>query len=291
MIVAVARVFISYAREDKPVVQSLAEGLTHASHKVWWDADLGAADAFREAIESEIARADVVVVVWSQRAKASRYVVDEAERAVSRGVLLPLLSDGSTPPLGFGTFTALDFSGWGGDYNCDVWRRLLSEITRIAAVPVPPPARLPTRVLPQALVVTAVWGMLVGLAMWGLYSLGNPGVTSALGHPLVDSIALGMVAAAPVALWSSIETKQAGFEKLSLIARRSLIWFARGGGIALVIVALAAVAGEFDSSSPRDTTIDLARAFVTLTAASAFAVTTARLGWLLVRDALGMRAR
>ena len=82
-----ARIFISYAREDKPVIQSLAEGLVHAAHEVWWDADLGAADAFRETIESQIAGADVVVVVWSQRANASRYVVDEAERAVGRSVL------------------------------------------------------------------------------------------------------------------------------------------------------------------------------------------------------------
>jgi hypothetical protein len=287
----VARVVISYAREDKPVIQSLAEGLAGANHEVWWDADLGAADAFREAIESQIARADVVVVVWSQRAKASRYVVDEAERAVSRGVLLPILADGSTPPLGFGTFNALDFSGWGGDYKSEAWRRLLSEIARIAAEPVPPPARLPTRVLPQALVMTAVWGVPLGVAVWGLYSLGNPGVTSALGNPLVDSIAIGVVAVAPVALWSAIETKQSGFEKLSLIARRSLVWFARCGGIALVIIALAAVAGEINASSPRGIAIELARAFVVLTAASAFVVTAARLGWLLVRNALGMRVR
>lgn len=291
MIVAVARVFISYAREDKPVVQSLVEGLTRASHEVWWDADLGAADAFRETIEAQIERADVVVVLWSQRAKASRYVVDEAERAVSRGVLLPLLLDGSTPPLGFGTFNTLGFSGWGGNYNCDAWRRLLNEITRIAAVPMPPPARSPTQVLPQALVVTAVWGTLVGLAMWGLYPPGNPGKTSVLGHPLIDSIAIGILVAAPVALWSSIETKQAGFEKLSLIARRSLVWFAVGGGIALVIIALAAASGQLGPSSPRSMTIDLIRAFVTYTAASAFAVTTVRLGWMLVSSALGIRSR
>jgi hypothetical protein len=288
-VIAVARVFISYAREDKPVIQSLAEGLTHAGHEVWWDADLGAADAFRETIESQIAGADVVVVVWSQRAKASRYVVDEAERAVGRGVLLPLRLDGS-PPLGFGTFNALDFSGWGGDYNCDAWRRLLSEIARIAAAPVPPPARLPLRVLPHALAVAGAWGVLLGLATWGLYSLGNPRVTaSALGHPLVDSIALGVVAAAPVALWSAIETKRAGFEKLSLIARRSLVWFACGGSIALVIIALAAAAGVLDPSSPRGIAGELSRAFVIVSAASAFAVTTVKLGWLLARRVLGMR--
>jgi hypothetical protein len=288
-VIPVARVFVSYAREDKPVVRSISEGLEHAGHEVWWDVNLGAADAFREAIESQLAEADVVVVVWSQRAKGSRYVVDEAERAVARGVLLPLRLDGS-PPLGFGTFNALDFTGWGGDYNSDAWRRLLSEIARIAAAPAPLPARLPIRVLPQVLAVTVAWGVLLGLAMWKLYSLGNPGVTAnALGHPLVDSIMLGLVAAAPVALCSAIEIKRAGFEKLSLIARRSLVWFGCGGCVALVIVALATAAGVLEPSSPRGIAGELTRAFVILSAASAFGVSSAKLGWLLLRHTIGMR--
>ena len=78
--------------------------------------------------------------------KAAATVVDEAERAIGRGVLLPIRLDGS-PPLGFGTFNALDFSGWGGDDNSDAWRRLVSEITRIAAAPVLPPARVAVRIL------------------------------------------------------------------------------------------------------------------------------------------------
>jgi hypothetical protein len=288
-VIPVARVFISYAREDKPVVEFLAEGLTHVGHEVWWDADLGAGDAFRETIESQIARADVVLVVWSQRANASRYVVDEAERAVARGVLLPLRLEGS-PPLGFGTFNALDFGGWRGDYDCDAWRRLLSEVARIAAAPVPPPARSPIRALPQALAVAAAWGVLIGLALWGLYSVGNAGVTaSVLGHPLLDSITLGMAVATPVALWSAVETRRAGFEKLSLIARRSVVWFAYGGGISLIIIALAVSAGVLDTSSPRGIIGELGRGFVIVSVASASALTITKLGLHLVYRALGRR--
>ena len=273
-------------------MQSLADGLTHAAHQVWWDAELVAADAFRETIESQLASADVEVVVWSRRAKASRYVLDEAERAVSRGVLLPLRLDGSPPPLGFGSFNALDFSGWGGDYNSDAWRRLLSEIARVAAAPAPPPARLPLRVLPHALIVAAAWGVALGVAMWGLYSFDNSGVTeSALGHPLVDSIVVGVAAAAPVALWSAFETRRAGFEKISLIARRSIVWFGYSAGIALVIVTLAAAAGVLDpSSSPRGVAVELSRAFLIVSAASAFVVTVAKLAWVLACHVIGMRS-
>jgi len=151
---------------------------------------------------------------------------------------------------------------------------------------------LPLRVLPQALAVTAAWGGLLGLSLWRLYPFGTSGVTaSALGHPLVDSIALGMAAAAPVVLWSAIETKRAGFEKASLIARRSLVWFARGAGIGLVVIALAVPAGVLVPSSPRSVFGELSRALLIVTAASAFAVTTLKLAFLLVLHALGIRPR
>jgi hypothetical protein len=198
---------------------------------------------------------------------------------------------GATPPLGFGAFNTLDFSGWGGNYNTRTWGRFLEEVARIARAPLLQPTRRRLVVLPQALVLTGAWGLLLGLAMWGLYPRDGPEVTtSVLGHPVIDSIALGVVAAAPVALWSALETERAGFEKLGLIARRSLIWFAYGGGIALVVVALGAAAGVLDAASPRGLARQLGSAFVSLSAASAFALTVGRLGWFWARHALGLRA-
>lgn len=69
----------------------------------------------------------------------------------------------------------------------------------------------------------------------------------------------------------------------------SVVWFACGGGIALVIVALAAAGCVLAPTSPRGIAVELSRAFVIVSAACAFAVTTAKLGWLFARHALGMR--
>jgi hypothetical protein len=140
--------------------------------------------------------------------------------------------------------------------------------------------------------VTVMWGVLLGLATWQFYSVGNPEVTaSVLGHPLIDSILLGLVTAAPVALYSAVESKRAGFEKLSLIARRSAIWFGYGGCIALVIIEFATATGLIEASSPRAVVQELTRSLLILSAASAFFLTSAKLGWILLRYVLGMRTR
>jgi TIR domain len=130
--VKVTRVFISYAREDQAVVRALAEGLQRAGLDVWWDTNLGAGEAFRGSIEEQLQRSDVILVVWSKRAKLSRWVLDEAEMGVQRGTLLPLRIDAAAPPLGFGGFNTLNFGAWGGDFNSQEWRSLLNEINKIA---------------------------------------------------------------------------------------------------------------------------------------------------------------
>lgn len=285
-----ARIFISYAREDRPVVQALTQGLTYAGHEVWWDAHLHAADGFREVIESQITAANVILVVWSHRSRASRYVLDEAERAVGRGILLPLQLDGALP-LGFGTFNVLNFSNWGGDYYCDVWRQLLDEIVRIAAAPVLPEVRLEICTLHKGLIVSAALGFLLGLAVWLLYSVDNPALTATLGHPLIDSIGLGLTVTTPVALWAAIEVKQSGFGTISLIARRSMLWFVRSAAIALVVVVLAVVAGVLDPSTPKGIAFGLFRAVVIVSAASAFVITAAKLGRHCARRLIKLRKR
>jgi TIR domain len=125
----VFRVFISYAREDQAVVRLLAEGLESAGLDVWWDTNLAAGQVFRGAIEEHLQRSDVILVVWSKRAKLSRWVLDEAEMGVQRGILVPIRIDSATLPLGFGGFNTLNFVA--GDFNAQEWRKLLNEINRI----------------------------------------------------------------------------------------------------------------------------------------------------------------
>lgn len=107
-------VFLSYSRADRDKIASLVAALEAAGEVVWWDRFIGGGEEFSEVIEKELARADWVVVAWSQHSLHSHWVRDEAEFARTSGKLIPVSLDGVLPPLGFRQMHALDFSNWRG---------------------------------------------------------------------------------------------------------------------------------------------------------------------------------
>ena len=94
-------IFLSYAREDASKAKKVASELERAGHDVWWDRDLGGGSRFAAAIEAELQRRDVVLVLWSQAALQSDWVKDEAAVGRDSGRLLPVLIEAVEPPLGF----------------------------------------------------------------------------------------------------------------------------------------------------------------------------------------------
>ena len=67
-------IFISYARTDRPVARAFAECLLEEGFNVWWDASLHSGETFDEVIEQRLRDAKAVVVLWSPRSVASRWV-------------------------------------------------------------------------------------------------------------------------------------------------------------------------------------------------------------------------
>ncbi len=82
-------VFISYAREDRPVAKSLAHHLEEAGFEVWWDREIRTGDEFDLVIEEELRKAAAVVVLWSHESVKSTWVRAEAKRAFSSNKLIP----------------------------------------------------------------------------------------------------------------------------------------------------------------------------------------------------------
>lgn len=103
-----ARVFLSYAREDEAVARRLAELLGEEGHEVWWDRDLHGGAQFEEEIDRALKGADAVVVLWSGAATKSGWVKDEASEARDARKLVPLTLGQSRPPLGFRQFHAIE---------------------------------------------------------------------------------------------------------------------------------------------------------------------------------------
>jgi TolB-like protein/Flp pilus assembly protein TadD len=129
------RVFLSYAREDRPAAEPLIRALEAAGYDVWWDGLLIGGVAFARTTEDALETADAVVVLWSRRSCDSHWVRDEATRGRDRGCLVPVSLDGAEPPLGFRQFQVIDLRPWNGEPSAPEVRaivRALEVVRQIA---------------------------------------------------------------------------------------------------------------------------------------------------------------
>jgi adenylate cyclase len=112
----VAKVFLSYAREDSDAAKELADAVGRAGHEVWWDQHIQGGSRFSNAIDQALKDAEAVIVLWSATSIQSAWVQDEAAEGRDSGRLVPVLLDTCKPPLGFRQFQSVDLSRWrGGD--------------------------------------------------------------------------------------------------------------------------------------------------------------------------------
>ncbi len=110
-----AKVFLSYSREDAPAARQLAECIGRAGHKVWWDRDIEGGSRFTAEIDRELKNADAVVVIWTKSSIESPWVQDEAAEGRDNGRLVPVIFGTEKPPLGFRQFQSIDFGDWNGE--------------------------------------------------------------------------------------------------------------------------------------------------------------------------------
>jgi hypothetical protein len=116
----VADVFISYKREDRRHAERLSIVLEQLGFEVWWDFDLLSGESYRTVIKAVIDQCKAAVVLWSQLAVQSSFVMDEAEYARTQGKLCPIRLDDVALPFGFGALHTGDLSQWDGEiFNPD----------------------------------------------------------------------------------------------------------------------------------------------------------------------------
>ena len=80
-----ADIFVSYSSKHRDLTRELATFLMAQGYSVWWDTELEAYASFRDQIDAALSEARVVVVIWSDGAVASDYVVAEAREALTKG--------------------------------------------------------------------------------------------------------------------------------------------------------------------------------------------------------------
>ena len=127
-----AKIFLSYAREDADAAKQLAECIGDAGHEVWWDRHIQSGSRFSNEIESALKDAEAVVVLWSKASVASAWVQDEAAEGRDTGRLAPVSIDGTRPPLGFRQFHTVELANWKGEGPPEQLADLLEGIAKTA---------------------------------------------------------------------------------------------------------------------------------------------------------------
>ena len=105
-------IFISYAREDVEWVRPLAAELERRGWSVFWDQRIPAGKSWRNHIGVRLEAARCVIVVWSEAALKSRFVLQEADIGLEREMLQPVLRQSVRPPLGFREVHAANLAAW-----------------------------------------------------------------------------------------------------------------------------------------------------------------------------------
>ena len=96
-----ADVFISYAREDCDIAQTVAKALEGRGWSVWWDREILGGQSFDQVIERELESARSVIVLWSKDSILSNCVKSEATVAADRDLLVPVFIEHVKLPLEF----------------------------------------------------------------------------------------------------------------------------------------------------------------------------------------------
>lgn len=110
-----ARIFLSYAREDVDSAKQLAESIGRAGHEVWWDRHIHGGSRFTTEIDRALKDADVIVVMWTDASVESAWVQDEAAEGRDTERLVPVSLNGCRPPLGFRQFHTIELGAWKGE--------------------------------------------------------------------------------------------------------------------------------------------------------------------------------
>ena len=125
-------VFVSYARQDEPQAERVAEALRSLGYHVWRDDELPAHRPYSEVIEERLSSAKAVVVLWSAEAAKSQWVRAEADAARSAGRLVQGLLDGNIPPMPFNQIQCADLKAWDGNTNAAGWKKLAASVAALA---------------------------------------------------------------------------------------------------------------------------------------------------------------
>ncbi len=148
-----ADIFLSYNREDAAVAKHYADAFAREGLSVWWDTAIRSGEAYDEVTEAALRGAKAVVVLWSPRSVASRWVRAEATIADRSKTLVPVTIEACERPIMFELTQTAELSHWTGDAGDRAWLAFLGDVRRFVSHGVEPEAKpvpSPVAVKPSA---------------------------------------------------------------------------------------------------------------------------------------------
>jgi hypothetical protein len=124
-------IFISYCRQDRPAARLFAQAFAEEGMDVWWDAVMHSGETFDEVIERNLRASKAVVVLWSPRSVASRWVRAEATQADRANKLVPVKIEACELPIIFELTHTADLPDWTGDRDDCNWQSLVNDLRRL----------------------------------------------------------------------------------------------------------------------------------------------------------------
>jgi len=114
-------IFLSYNREDQARAKLFADAFKAQGLDVWWDVGLTPGEAYDEVTEAALRTAKAVVVLWSKKSVASRWVRAEATLADRNKTLVPCMIEACERPIMFELTQTAELSHWQGDAADKAW--------------------------------------------------------------------------------------------------------------------------------------------------------------------------
>jgi TolB-like protein len=123
---------LSYNRDDQQAAERYARAFEAMGLSVWWDVALRSGEIYDEVTEAALRGAGAVVVLWSKKSVASRWVRSEATLAQRAGTLAPVMIEPCERPVMFELAQTADLSHWKGDPTDPSWLAFVGDVERLA---------------------------------------------------------------------------------------------------------------------------------------------------------------
>lgn len=123
-------IFVSYSRKDHSKVKMLVNALRSQNVRVWIDdGEIRGGEDFEKRIYEGLEGAVRVIVFWSRASLQSPWVMREAQFALRRGKILPVLLEKIELPEGFQKLHTVDLSNWDGSETHPHFNNLINDVS------------------------------------------------------------------------------------------------------------------------------------------------------------------